>query len=208
MTPFETIQAASSLRARFKNRHPDPGEMLVRGIDWEQGRADVTNGMHSYLPELREIEITHVKGYHLLDQYLADMTEVPKDALQLAEEIYKRVRLAYDLKQVEESSSWDYCKAATIDWLKEVRRWLPVHRAAWDYQLGCVPPAFQESGIFMCGEAYSGPYHLTFFNPRGERYYCCLLTRRQVLDRPFFDRIPFADDHPMLGIPDEKEVGS
>ncbi len=143
-----------------------------------------------------------------LRPYLEDLKVVPDDDLDLVEEIYRRVKKVHDIKAVQRSNSWDYCKQTAIDWINGVRRWIPVHYAAWDYQLGCVPPTYQTRGLFMCGEAYTGNYYLTFFSPGSGRYYCCLMTRNMLSDKTFFDSIPFADELPMLGIPKGKEAES
>ena len=231
-TPFERLAAASPFRARYKNRVPDPGIMVVRAVDWERGRASATNGSHSYFPTLEEIDLWQVgdgRGepdhecpvscepalwrirqgdiLRILGPYVnPDTDQDLTSALALATEIYRRVRLEEDIRLVEQSSSFDYYKAAVIDWLRGVRRWLPVHSSAWDYQLEVVPPQVMIRGLFMCGEAYSDPFHLTFANPGGGRYYCCLLSPAQVFHADTFFSIPFADDLPMLGIPRKKEA--
>lgn len=119
--------------------------------------------------------------------------------LDLVTAIYKRVRLEDDIRSVEESSSWDYCKVATIDWLKGQRRWVPIHEDAHWYQIGCVPPHFQHMDLMMAGEAYSGPYHLTTYRRHGNKYYCCLLTKREVMSDQFVASLRFADDLPVMG---------
>lgn len=42
--------------AKYKDRSPDPGMCLVRVIDFETGRADITNGRYSYFPKLHEVD--------------------------------------------------------------------------------------------------------------------------------------------------------
>jgi hypothetical protein len=130
------------------------------------------------------------------------------DPLVLAAAIYKRVHLERSIRDVELSSSWDYCKVATIDWLKGQRRWIPIHEDAHWYQLGCVPPHFQYGDRMMCGEAYSGPFHLTTYRRYGDKYYCCLLTKREVMDEAFLAKLPFADDLPVMGEDKKEEVGA
>lgn len=144
---------------------------------------------------------------------LLPYVELDKDAaltdpMDLINALYPRVRLAYELNKNEASSSWDYCKVAARDWLLKTPRWIPIHRDAYWYQMGCVPPAFQRSDLTMTGEAYSGAYHLTIYERLHDReFWCCLLKKSQVCDPTFIARIPFADI-PMLGVPEKKEVES
>ena len=125
--------------------------------------------------------------------------DVAKEPAELAGFLYKRARLAADIERVENSNSWDYCKVASIDFYKNQRRWIPIHPDAHWYQIGCVPPHFPHGSLMMVGEAFSGAHHLTTFWRYGEKYYCCLLTRREVVDEAFLSTLPFADDMPIMG---------
>lgn len=212
MKQFEKLKAASPYRAVFRDRVPNPGECVVRAIDWESGRADITNGSFSYLPEIAELHIWLTPDptdplLKLRDFLRPDDIKLATP-MELMDELYKRVRLAHDIAQVENSTSWDYCKVASIDWLNKTPRWIPIHRDAYWYQMGCVPPAFQRSDLTMTGEAYSGAYHLTLYERLQNReFWCCLLKKSQVCEPAFIARIPFADI-PMLGVPEKKEVKS
>ena len=209
MNQFKKLKAASPYRAIFRARVPDPGECVVRAIDWESGRADITNGSFSYHPEIAELYIWRKPDPTDPLMKLRDFLQ-PDDIklatpMELMDELYKRVRLAHDIAQVENGTSWDYCKVAAIDWLNKTPRWIPIHRDAYWYQMGCVPPHFQRSGITMTGEAYSGAWHLTLLARDEDSFWCCLLKKSMVVEPSVIDRIPFADI-PMLGVPEKKEV--
>jgi hypothetical protein len=45
------------LRARYKNRRPDPGECVVNSIDWFGRFLRVDNGVCSYVPDFDEVEV-------------------------------------------------------------------------------------------------------------------------------------------------------
>lgn len=126
------------------------------------------------------------------------------DPMDLINAIYPRVRLAHDIAQVENGSSWDYCKAAAIDLLNKTPRWIPIHEDTYAYQLGCVPPHFQHNGMTMTGEAYTDAWHLTLLECHSGRFWCCMLRKSIVTTPAVVARIPFADI-PMLGLP-ETEV--
>lgn len=137
-----------------------------------------------------------------------DQDDKLTDPMDLINAIFPRVRLAYHIKRVEDSSSWDYCKVAAIDYYKRAPRWIPIHESAYHYQVGCVPPLWQGRrggrDLTLCGEEYSGDYRLTLWKA-GDRYYCCYLTPGLVTDEAYMRAIPIADI-PLLGVPKEEEV--
>jgi len=130
------------------------------------------------------------------------------DPLDLVSALYKRIRLESDLKAIDQSGSWDYCKAAARDFKMKVRRWIPIHEDAATYQRCCVPPLLQTSNMMMVGEAYSGDFHLTVFHRADNTYWCCLLTRKMVeaaqRDPQLRNFIEFADI-PMMGVPEPNQ---
>lgn len=143
---------------------------------------------------------------------LLPYVELDKDAalidpMELIDALYPRVRLAYELNKNEASTSWDYCKATTRDWLLKTPRWIRIHEDAYWYQMGCVPPHFQRSDMTMTGEAYTGAWHLTLLDRGPGGYWCCLLKKSMVVEPSVIARIPFADI-PMLGLPEKEEVES
>lgn len=210
MTPFEQLQADSPYRAIFRHRTPDRGEWVAVELDWQRGRATLTNGVVRYSGvDLAELFLwrkpDHTDPLEKLRAFLDPEDSKLTTAMDLVNEIYPRVALADNIAKVEESNSWDYCKVTYIDWLRKTPRWIPIHKDAYCYQIGCVPPYFQRNGVTMIGEAYSGTWHLSLLE-RGDTYWCCMLKKGQVIEPDVVARIPFADI-PMLGLP-EKEVAS
>lgn len=205
------LKATCPYRAIFRSRDPDPGECLVTYIDWGAGRAGITNGAHSYYPEISDLYIWLAPDPTDPLLKLRDFLQ-PDDIklttpMDLMNALYPRAVLAYNIAEVEAGTSWDYCKVTAIDWLNKTPRWIPIHHDAYWYQIGCVPPHFQRFNLTMTGEAYSGAWHLTLLDRGPGGYWCCLLKKSQVVDPTYVDSIPFADI-PMLGVPKKEEVES
>ena len=138
--------------------------------------------------------------------YLPDDAELT-DPMDLVSALYKRIRLADDIKRTENSGSWDYCKQAAIDFYKKERRWIPIHEHAFHYQRGCVPPHYMTGNYMMVGEAFTGPYHLTIYTSPSGKYWCCLATKNEILSG-YAAKLPYDHDLPMMGIPTDGEVDS
>lgn len=120
--------------------------------------------------------------------------------MDLINAIYPRVRLDYEVREVENGNSWDYCKQAAIDWLRKQRRWIRITEEAYWYQLGCVPPAFQKHGLVLTGEEYSGAYHLAVYRAPDGTYWCCMLTLSECQDTSMLFELEYDRTLPLLGM--------
>ena len=199
---FQELSNASPLRAIFRNRQPDPGECVVRGIDWESNRVDITNGVHSFLPPMDDLHIYRdpKDPLELLRPLVEPGDENSTDLCELTKKLYGRACTRSVREMILNSGAWDYCKQAALDDHDRIQRWLPIHEDAYFYQRDAVPPHYQRGGLMMVGETHSGNKHLTTYFTGG-KFWCCLLPQWVVASQELVDAIPFATDMPMMGLP-------